>query len=416
MPAVFPYGPVAPRPEAALPYGAASQSQANVPEPPVDPRPYAPIEYGPAGGDAYLPPAGGSTPPPGGGQGGYGPPAGGATPPAPPAPQGPRNRRFRRVVAAAAAAAIMLFAGAALGHQVWPSDDAGPSISQTQPGTNGPGQGDLPFGNGGSGSSDSGSNSSATIDVDGIAAKVNPALVDLNVGSDYTSGQGAATGIVLSSDGLVLTSNHVIDGMTDIRATDVGNGQTYSATVLGYDVSHDIALLQLQDASGLATADIGDSSGLSVGQAVVGLGNAGGEGGTPDAVGGSITALDQQIVAGDQRGDAEQLSGLIQTDAAIRSGDSGGALVNADGEVIGVLAAASATSGSSSYPGTGEGYAVPINTAMDIVDQIQNGESSDTVHVGETAFLGVSITDGSQGGYGGGYGDPYGYGGNGSGG
>ena len=118
----------------------------------------------------------------------------------------------------------------------------------------GPGQGNVPFPNG----DGSGSNSSADVDVDSIAAKVDPALVHINVSSDYSSGQGAATGIVLTSDGLVLTSNHVIDGITDITVTDVGDGNTYSAEVLGYDTGHDIALLQLEDASGLATATIGD--------------------------------------------------------------------------------------------------------------------------------------------------------------
>ena len=161
---------------------------------------------------------------------------------------------------------------------------------------------------------------------------------------------------------------------------------------------------------------------MSVGQSVVGIGNAGGQGGTPTAVGGTVTALDQQIVAGDQGGgNAEQLSGLIQTNAAIQSGQSGGPLVNTDGEVIGVLAAASARNGA--YQGGNEGYAVPIDTAIEIVNQIQSGESTDSVHVGATAFLGVSLTDAGygygdgygQGGYGNGsgdygYGDPYGYG------
>jgi len=316
-----------------------------------------------------------------------------------PADGGRRRRVWPRAAAIAAVVAAALFSGAALSHQFWPANESHTPISQPQPGfPNAPDQG-LPYGNGDGSGSSSGSDSSASIDVQSIAAKVSPALVDINVKSDYSSGQGAATGIVLTSDGLVLTSNHVIDGITDITATDVGNGQTYTATVLGYDVGHDIALLQLQDASGLATATIGDSSTVSVGQAVVGIGNAGGQGGTPSVVGGTVTALDQQIVAGDQRGgNAEQLSGLIQTDAGIQPGDSGGPLVNTDGEVIGVLAAASATNGY--YQGGDEGYAVPIDTAMDIVEQIKSGQSSDTVHVGETGFLGVSVTDGS-GGYGG---------------
>ena len=323
------------------------------------------------------------------------------------------GRRATRIAATAALIVAILFAGVGLGHVIWPSHSSGTSISRTLP-TAPSGQGGLPFGNdngsgsGGSSGSGSGSSSSATTDLSAIASKVSPALVDINVTDSYSSSQGAATGIVLSSDGYVLTNNHVIDGATNITAADVGNGKTYTATVVGYDVSHDIALIKLQGASGLTTARLGDSSSLRVGQAVAGIGNAGGQGGDPSVVGGSVTALDQQIVAGDQGvGNAEQLSGLIQTDANIQSGDSGGALASTDGEVVGVLTAASASN--SYYSGSGEGYAVPINTAITIANQIKDGKSSDTVHVGGTAFLGVSVTDG-QSGYGDGYGFGYGYG------
>ncbi len=171
--------------------------------------------------------------------------------------------------------------------------------------------------------------------------------------------------------------------------------------MLGYDRSHDIALIQLQGASGLKTAQLGDSSKATVGQAVVAIGNAGGAGGTPSAAGGSVVALDQQITASDAgAGTAEQLTGLIQTDADIQPGDSGGPLVNTDGQVIGIDTAASSRYSFSSAES--QGFAVPINTAMAIVRQIQNHQSSATVHIGATAFLGVAIqpTD-IQGGFGG---------------
>jgi len=142
---------------------------------------------------------------------------------------------------------------------------------------------------------------------------------------------------------VVLTNNHVIDGATSISATDVGNGKTYSATVVGYDRTHDIAVLALHNASGLQTATLGNSSTASVGEDVVGVGNAGGTGGTPSAAGGTITALNQSITASDEGdGTSEQLTGLIQTNANIQPGDSGGALVNDQGEVLGVDTAASA--------------------------------------------------------------------------
>ena len=157
-----------------------------------------------------------------------------------------------------------------------------------------------------------------------IAAKVSPALVDINSIFSYQSAQGAGTGIVLTSNGEILTNNHVIDGATKISVTDIGNGKTYNAAVVGYDSTHDIAVLQLQGASGLKTATLGDSSKAAVGESVVAIGNAGGTGGTPSNAGGSIVALNQSITASDSLdGASEQLSGLIQVNAGIQPGDSG---------------------------------------------------------------------------------------------
>ncbi len=169
-----------------------------------------------------------------------------------------------------------------------------------------------------------------------------PGLVDVNSTLGYEGASGAGTGIVLTSTGEILTNNHVIDGATSISVTDVGNGKTYKATVVGYDKSHDIAVLQLQGASGLKTAKIGDSSKATVGESVVAIGNAGGTGGTPSAAGGSIIALNQQITASDELGGAsEQLTGLIEVNADVQPGDSGGSLVNSAGQVIGIDTAAS---------------------------------------------------------------------------
>jgi S1-C subfamily serine protease len=197
----------------------------------------------------------------------------------------------------------------------------------------------------------------------------------------------------------VLTNNHVVDGATALSATDVGNGQTYTATVLGYDRSHDIALIQLQNASGLKSAQLGDSSKVSVGDAVVALGNAGGVGGTPSAAGGSLVALNQQITAGDETsGSSEQLSGMIQTNAAIQPGDSGGPLVDASGQVIGIDAAGGSSNNGFGTSQSTQGFAVPVNSALAIVNQIQNHTASATVHIGATAFLGVQIdSSGTQG-------------------
>jgi S1-C subfamily serine protease len=231
--------------------------------------------------------------------------------------------------------------------------------------------------------------------VNAIANKIDPGLVDINTTLGYQQAQAAGTGIVVSSNGVILTNNHVINGATSISVTDVGNHKTYTASVVGYDRSSDIAVLQLHNASGLQTANLGNSSSISVGQDVVGVGNAGGTGGSPSAAGGTVTALNQSITAQDQgNGTSEQLNGLIETNANIQAGDSGGALVNTSGQVIGVDTAASAGY-SFQFNGQNQGnqgFAIPINTAMSIARQIEAGKGSSTIHIGTTAFLGVEIS------------------------
>jgi S1-C subfamily serine protease len=184
---------------------------------------------------------------------------------------------------------------------------------------------------------------------------------------------------VLTSSGEILTNNHVIDGATSISVTDIGNGKTYTATVVGYDTTKDIAVLQLRDASGLQTASIGNSSNVSVGETVVGIGNAGGTGGTPSAAGGTVTALDQSITASDESsGSSEQLTDLIETNADIQAGDSGGSLVDSSGQVIAMDTAAS-TGSSDSTGGQSSGYqsyAIPINEAISIANEIEAGLGS----------------------------------------
>ena len=204
---------------------------------------------------------------------------------------------------------------------------------------------------------------------------------------------------MLSSNGVILTNNHVIDGATSISVTDIGNDKTYTASVVGYDRTKDIAVLQLHNASGLQTATLGNSSNASVGEDVVGVGNAGGTGGTPSAAGGTVTALNQSITASDDGdGTSEQLSGLIETNADIQPGDSGGALVDTSGNVLGIDTAASAGfSFQSNDQSSGtQGFAIPINTALSLAKSIEAGSGSSTVHIGETAFLGVEINASEQ--------------------
>lgn len=315
-----------------------------------------------------------------------------AAPYGPPPPGAGRVRRRRRTRPALAAALVVgtVAASTLVTHELWP-------VAATRSATAGGGSGSTtPSGGSGStGTGSSGTGSSPTsAAVSSIASKVSAGLVDIDTTFQYQSAQGAGTGIVLTSTGEILTNNHVIDGATSISVTDIGNGRTYSAKVVGYDATDDIAVLQLVGASGLRTATIGNSDRVKVGQTVVAVGNAGGTGGTPTASGGTVTALNQAITASDELdGTSESLSNLIETDADVQAGDSGGSLVDAAGQVVGVdSAAAEGYSLQSADGSTSQGYAIPINKAMSIAKAIEAGRSSSTIHVGETAFLGVLIS------------------------
>lgn len=214
-------------------------------------------------------------------------------------------------------------------------------------------------------------------------------LVDSTLGEQEQ--EAAGTGVVIGSSGEVLTNNHVIEGATVVRATDVGNGHTYTATVAGYDRSHDVALLRLEGAQGLATAPLDTSGQLSVGQQVAAVGNAGGTGSLTTAPG-TISALNQSITASDQSsGSSEQLTGLIQVNANVRPGDSGGPLVDSSGKVVGIVTAAGSAYEFRGGASTTAGFAIPIAAALSIGKQIASGQASSTVHIGATAQLGVEV-------------------------
>ena len=225
-----------------------------------------------------------------------------------------------------------------------------------------------------------------------IAAKVDPGIVDVNTQLGYEDGEAAGTGMVLTSSGIVLTNNHVVAESTQVSVTDVGNGKTYSATVVGEDPSDDVAVIKLTGASGLKTVPLGDSSTVAEGDPVTAIGNAGGVGGTPSVSSGNVVALDQSITASDQSDDAsEQLNGLIQTDASLQPGDSGGPLVNANGKVVGMDTAAS--TGFQFQQGSSQGFSIPINTALGVAHQIMAGHATAKIHVGASALLGVVVQD-----------------------
>jgi len=234
-----------------------------------------------------------------------------------------------------------------------------------------------------------------------IAAQTDPGLVDINTTLGLQGAAAAGTGQVLTSNGLVLTNNHVIDGATSIRVTDIGNGQTYTAKVVGYDQHKDIGVIQLQGASGLQTVNMGNSASATAGQKVVALGNALGKGGTPSVAVGHITGLNASITASDSSaGTSEHLNGLIHHNAPIQPGDSGGPLVNTAGQVVGINTAASGSTGFQFQTGQNSGqtqaFAIPIDEALAIAGQIEAGQASSTVHIGATGLLGVEVMSASD--------------------
>jgi S1-C subfamily serine protease len=405
---------------------------------------YGPAQ-GPAGGPGYpAGPAYGPYPPaPGYGAGpaapgygggpGYGPPGYGQDPwggyGAPPPP--PRSG-FSRTLAYLAVAVIAAGAGAgaavALNHSsstpaaIAPSSGTGNSgtgnsgtgnsgTGNSGTGNSGNGFGGLPAGNGGnSGTGNSGTGGTGTgtggtntgtgsLNATALAAKVDPGVVDITSDLKYSNATAEGTGMVLTSSGLVLTNNHVIDEATSVSATLVVSGKTYTAQVVGYDDKDDVALLQLVGASGLKTVNLGNSTKVKVDQAVLALGNAGGAGGLPSTAQGTIEGLDKSIQASDEGADTtENLSGMLETNAPIEEGDSGGPLVNSSGQVVGMdTAAYSGEGGEGVAGGAGtaaiEGFAIPINKAVSIADEIADGKASTTVHIGLSGFMGVQVAD-----------------------
>jgi S1-C subfamily serine protease len=356
-------------------------------------------EPGQSGGGFGPPPdqpggyqsGGGYGPPPGG----YGMPGGYGQPPRP-----PRRRRglttaitYLAVAAMAATAGGLVVAFADSAHQ--------PPAASSGNGTFGNGFGNNPFSGNGSNSNGIGSNPGANISqsaLQKIESAVEPGLVVItsNLKYDGSGEAAAATGMILSSNGLVLTNNHVINGTTGLEATVIATHRQYTARWVGYDKGSDVAVIQLEGASGLTKVPIGDSSTVKVGDSVVGMGNAGGTGNI-SAVPGSITALNQTITASDDGSgvSAERLTGMIQTNADIIPGDSGGPLASTSGKVIGMDTAASTNGITSNQQGVG--FAIPMKKALAIADQIIAGRQGSGVQIGTTGFVGVLVPSGSNG-------------------
>lgn len=216
-------------------------------------------------------------------------------------------------------------------------------------------------------------------------------IVNLELG--FQGARAAGTGMVLTSTGEVLTNNHVIDQATSIRVKVPSTGHSYTATVVGYDVSRDTAVLQLDGATGLASVATGNSSKVKRGDAVRAVGNAGGTGRLKTARG-KVLRLGRTIIASDELG-SEQLRNLIESSAPIRAGDSGGPLFDRFGRVIGMNTAGTVSGLFAASTTASDGFAIPINRALSIARQIEAGRASKTVHIGQTPFLGVEVTTGS---------------------
>ena len=389
---------------------------------------YGQQDYGQAGG--YGHPAGYGQPgygqpgygQPGYGQQAFGQPGYGQQPPGygdyrldgygapPPPPRSGAGKMIAYLAVAVLAGAAGAGAAVALNSPGSAPASSSPAITSPFGGT-GSGDGNpLPLptsggaGSGAGGSNAGGSGSSAggnagtsagtgSLNASALAAKVDPGVVDITSTLKYSDATAEGTGMVISSGGLVLTNNHVIDEATSVSATLVTSGKTYSAKVIGYDSTDDVALLQLVGASGLHTVTLSDSSKAKVNDAVLGIGNAGGRGGLPSTAQGTIQALNQSIEASDSGANTtEKLHGMIETDAPIQEGDSGGPLVNASGAVVGMDTAAN-NSGNGDPAAPTTGFAIPINTAMSIASQIGAGKSTATIHLGLAGFMGVNVAN-----------------------
>ncbi|MCU1345391.1 MAG: hypothetical protein JWL70_1657 [Acidimicrobiia bacterium] len=213
------------------------------------------------------------------------------------------------------------------------------------------------------------------LNVAGVLAKVEPSVVSIETiitaqrGRFTQTGQAAGSGIVLTTSGEILTNAHVVSGATKITVKLQGDSTGRAATLIGADPNNDLALLKIDPSSDLVAAPLGDSTKVNVGDDVVAIGNALALEGGPTVTKGIVSALGRSIET-----EEGSLSGLIQTDASISSGNSGGPLVNASGQVIGINTAVAASSGTTNAENIG--FVIPISKALPIVQQLRSGGGS----------------------------------------
>lgn len=220
--------------------------------------------------------------------------------------------------------------------------------------------------------------------VESVADKVLPSVVSIDVRSQ--SGRGEGSGVVLTQDGMIITNNHVVGmanagGQIQVRFDD---GTKASATIVGTDPATDIAVIKADTSKALTPISLGTSANLTEGQAVAAVGSPLGLSGTVTT--GIVSALDRPVRAGGAQSDQSTVIDAIQTDAAVNPGNSGGALVNMNGELVGINSAI-ASLGQQNSGSIGLGFAIPVDQARRVADQlIKQGFAT-------RAVLGVSISD-----------------------
>ncbi|MEU2837017.1 trypsin-like peptidase domain-containing protein [Streptomyces sp. NPDC007076] len=353
--------------------------------PPPSYRPAQPVATGP--GTTVWPGGNGAD-----GHGGHGGNGDGPAfpPPAPQEPAAPRHRARRPValLAAVAIAAAIVGGGTATVIEQLTGNNTN-SASSVVPGTT--------------------VSQSSKGTVAGVAKAVSPMIVEINATS--TAGESTGSGVIITSDGEIVTNNHVISGASSVKVA-LSTGRTYTAQVVGTDPDKDLALIKLQGASGLKTATLGDSSAVAVGDQVVAIGSP--EGLTGTVTSGIVSALDRDVTVAKEDGSGQSQGGqngggqgggqqwpfefggrqfngdtgdstttykAIQTDASLNPGNSGGALINMNGEIIGInsamySASSSGGSDSSSAGSVGLGFAIPVNTLKADLDTLRSGNGS----------------------------------------
>ena len=240
-----------------------------------------------------------------------------------------------------------------------------------------------------SGGTSQGSSQGSSTDASARAAGAQlTGLVRIQTAMKYSGGAAAGTGMVLTADGEVVTNHHVVAGATSIKVTVMTTGKTYTATVVGTDATDDVAVLQLTNASGLATVAT-DSDGVGVGEAVTAVGDGNGTTGYLSAATGSVMATGQQITTQSEgSAEGESLAGLIQISSDVVSGYSGGATYDAEGEVVGMTTAASSG-------GDIVGYAIPVAKVVRIAGDLVSGVAKARYDYGSPAFMGVGLESGT---------------------